>query len=192
VRRFVFILLLSAWTCSYGQAERELPDRYLFDQVMITGSTNMNEFHLDYRESDFSGIPSCVQGKDDTFRFLIPAGRIKAESKMMRTDFLEMIHADKYPDIVITLGENIVGDLRGSSILNHRIGLTLNGVTNNYQVKSVKEEGPSGQWLLSGAVKIRLSNFKIDPPKKFLGLVKVNDEVLINFKILFAANRGTR
>lgn len=152
----------------------------------------MSQFHLDYRESDFSEIPSGSQGKNEGFLFSIPAGRIKAESKMMRADFLEMIHVDKYPDIIIILGENIVGELSASSILNHRIGLTLNGVTNTYQVKSVKEEGPSGQWLLSGAVKIRLSNFKIDPPKKFLGLVKVNDEVLINFKILFAANRKTR
>jgi len=176
----------------YSQAEKDRLDHYLFDEVVITGSTNMNQFSLNYREKNYSAVPAPGGKNHDRFKISIPARKIKAESKMMLNDFLEMINARKYPVIAITLEEGIADKVLADSSLLHQVGLTINGITNSYHVRSRSVECDPGQWCLSGKFTVNLSNFEIEAPKKFFGLVKVEDEVFINFRILFSANnRGT-
>ncbi|MGV8134264.1 MAG: YceI family protein [Mangrovibacterium sp.] len=190
----IFILLFFyPGVVVYSQAEKDRFDHYLFDEVVITGSTNMNQFSLNYKENGYSAIPAPVGKNHDRFVISIPAGKIKAESKMMLHDFLEMINARQYPVIAVTLEEGIAEKVLADSILQHQVGLTINGITNRYDVRSLSVECDSGQRYLSGEFRVNLSNFNIDAPRKFFGLVKVEDEVLINFKILFSINgKGRR
>jgi hypothetical protein len=106
---------------------------------------------------------------------------------MMLNDFLKMINAHDYPAIMIILDDDLAGKAALNSGSLHRVGLTLNGTTNYYQVRLSSQEYFLGQWFISGKLKMKLSSFGIEPPRKFLGMVRLEDEVLINFKILFAS-----
>lgn len=176
----------------YSQAEKDRLDNYRIDEVVITGSTNMNQFSLNYGENNYSAIPAPDGKNHDRFMISIQARKIKAESKMMLNDFLKMINARKYPLIAITLEEDIANKVLADSSLLHQVGLTINGITNSYHVRSRSIECDPGQWCLSGSFAVNLSNFKVEAPKKFFGLIKLEDKVFINFKILFSANnKGT-
>lgn len=180
---FIFLFLYPGMN-AYSQAEKGRPDSYLFDEVVIKGSTNMNHFQLNYEEENYSEIPA-VGENPGRFRISIPAKKIKAESKMMLRDFLEMINARKYPLITITLEKDITDKILADSSLQHELDLTLNGITNRYQVQSRSIAYYSGQRCLSGTFRVNLTSFGIETPGKFFGLVKIEDEVFINFKILF-------
>ncbi|MEL7587903.1 MAG: YceI family protein [Prolixibacteraceae bacterium] len=187
---FILIVLFQAGLNGYSQAEKGKADRYLFDEVVIEGSTNMNRFHLNYRERHYSAIPETAIAEDDRFRILIPARDIMAESKLMRQDFLRMINAREYPFIYVALDEDIAARMAETSSLTHRIGLTLNGIARSYTIRSGSAECYPGQWCLTGNLKVKLSDFNIELPKKMFGLVKVNDEVFINFRILFSTAKN--
>ena len=164
--------------------DSEKPDNYMLKEVTITGSTNINHFQLSYSENHFSAIQENGQPQNK-FSVNIPARKIGAGSKAMLNDFLKMINAYKYPDIKITLDEDISKEMDATAAADHQIGLTLNGKTNTYICHSTSTEYNQDQWCLVGRLQFKLSDFGIDPPKKIFGIVKVEDAVFINFKIVF-------
>jgi len=180
--------LCSIWTPATGQmaAVKETFTRYMFDQVHILGTTNVNEFHMEYRESDFCKVPGDFRNESSVIEIEIPASQIQADSKMMLKDFLELIHADKYPTIEIEIdADEITFDEAGKSDLKN-ILITMNGITKEFKSRTYSDACFANQWCLTGELKIKLTDFNIQPPTKFLGMVKVRDEIFINFRILFS------
>ncbi len=160
---------------------------YIFDNIVIKGSTNINEFQLVYSEESFSSFDAKDTSVQNKLRVSIPASKFKADSKLMQKDFLELINADEHPLIKISLGDKQFSkELLNDSIqTNHSIKITLNGVTNSYDCISEWNKSYYNEWELAGKLKIRLTDFGINPPEKFFGVIKVKDEVFITFKILF-------
>ncbi len=180
----IIFIFLTAGLNGLAQSETVQADNYLFDQILITGKTNLNHFQMYYRDSSFTEIPGPTKNH---LRISIPARKIQAESKMMKNDFLNMINAHDYPAIVIILDSDLTTGSTFNSGSLYRIGLMLNGKTNQYQVRLTSGDRFKDQWFISGRLKMNLSSFGIEPPQKFFGLVKIEDEVFINFKILFAS-----
>ena len=100
-----------------------------------------------------------------------------------------MIDADRYPDIKITLDENISKGTDAPASTGFQVGLTFNGQTNTYICHYTSNACYQYRRCLTGKLQFKLSDFGIDPPKKFLGVVKVEDIVSINFKIVFTTNQ---
>ncbi|WP_423128369.1 hypothetical protein [Gaoshiqia sp. Z1-71] len=164
-------------------------ERYLFDQVIIKGTTNVNQFELSYREENYTPLPDTRGFQDKNLKIAIPARKIKAESKTMLDDFLDLINARQHPTINISMAENITGKLMNETDLKHEIRVTMNGITNTYTCTSEIEKPYQDQWRLNGEMDVLLTDFGIEPPRKFLGIVKVGNEVFISFKILFSTEK---
>ncbi|WP_394331163.1 YceI family protein [Draconibacterium orientale] len=59
--------------------------------------------------------------------------------------------------------------------------ITLAGHTHKYVVPCKISACDSSEILINGSLKVNLTDFNIEPPKKVLGTIKVNDEVFITF-----------
>lgn len=188
--RYTYLAIVLC-TLSYpvaGQmaAVKETFSRYMFDQVHILGKTNVNDFHMEYRENDFCEVPGDFRKGNSMVEIEIPADQIEADSKLMLNDFLELINADKYPTITIEIdSDEITFDQAGESDLK-TIGISMNGITKQFRSQTFSDACFGNQWCLTGELKIKLTDFNIKPPNKFFGLVKVRDEIFINFRILFS------
>ncbi len=182
---FVFLMLHQVSDAA-TPTNNVLLGSYLFEHVLIEGSTNLNQFQLSYSEDAFSLFPASNYGSSEFLRMAIPARKINAESNSMHNDFLELINANIHPTIIISLNEKITSDKLNLTVLRHQVSVTMNGVTNTYACFSEIKKSEYGSWNLAGRLGVRLTDFEIDPPRKFLGLVKVDDEVFISFKILFS------
>lgn len=159
---------------------------YLFDNIVILGSTNINQFQLVYSEQSFSNFDINDTSRASRLTVSIPAIKFKAESKLMYRDFLQLINAKEHPLINISLGEKFSSSLFSDSLkAKHSVKITINGVMNSYNCISELSRSYYNEWQLSGKLKVKLSDFGIDPPVKFFGVVKVKDEVFITFRILF-------
>ena len=184
---FVFLMLHRVTDAATPANNNNIPiGSYLFEHVVIEGSTNVNRFQLSYSEDAFSLFPSYNIGSSDFLRMAIPVQKINAESSSMHDDFLELINANKYPTIIISLNEKITSDKLDLTVLRHQVSVTMNGVTNTYACFSEIAKEEFVNWHLTGRLGVRLTDFGIEPPRKFFGLVKVDDEVFISFKILFS------
>ena len=57
--------------------------------------------------------------------------------------------------------------------------------TNSYFCNTKLQESYHNKWYFSGELNIKLTDFDLIPPEKFLGMIKVQDDVSIFFNILF-------
>lgn len=159
---------------------------YLFDNIVILGSTNINHFQFVYNEQSFSNLDINDTSRANRLMISIPATKFKTDSKLMYRDFLQLINAKEHPLINISLGENFSSCFFSDSLkAKHSVKITINGVTNSYNCISKLNRSYYNEWQLFGKLKVKLSDFQIDPPVKFFGVVKVKDEVFITFRILF-------
>ena len=76
--------------------------------------------------------------------------------------------------------------LNSETYTDQPIQITIAGVTREYHVFCLVNSCSDNLIYVSGYRYIKLTDFNLDPPKKFQGLVKVKDEVLINFGFVFS------
>ncbi|MGQ7871087.1 YceI family protein [Sunxiuqinia sp. sy24] len=182
----LFFYLITTAAFAQMAAKKETFSRYMFDQVHIQGKTNMNDFRMEYRDDNFCHVPSDFSKTNSLIEIEIPADQIEADSKIMLHDFLKLIHAKKYPTIAIEIdSQDIVFDSEGS-YEEKTIAVSMNGISRQFTCSTYSDACFGNQWCLTGELTIKLTDFDIEPPTKFLGLVKVKDEIFISFRILFS------
>jgi hypothetical protein len=159
--------------------------------INIAGTTNMNrfEFRLEFpMHQVFSVDPSDLKDQygQDMYKIYLPAKSFKADNQLILRDFLTLIKANLHPDIIIGVGYTQLLDfLMGNSPEMQYVRITLAGVTKVYPVAFLADVCSGNLVYVRGHKNIRLTDFGIQPPEKFLGLVKVENEVLINFGFVF-------
>ena len=73
--------------------------------------------------------------------------------------------------------------LQGRSELLGKIDLTLAGKTRVVETDCSYPKTSGDKILLKGEATINLNNFSLTPPKKMLGLINVDETILINFEV---------
>jgi len=160
--------------------------QYLFERIVIKGTTNVNKFQIVYSDDDFSYFSTKDTSKNSNLKMALPTGKFVATPEAMLKDFLDIIEAKKFPFIYIAIKDNLTKSFfENNSHFFPNVAVTIRGVSNVYTCESELENSYYNEWYFNGMLKLKLSDFGIDPPEKFLGLIRVKDEVQINFKILF-------
>jgi len=166
--------------------------------INITGNTNVNrfEFRLDYPIHKIFSVDHSVltsRHHTDVYEIFLPVNSFEADNQLVLRDFITLLKANLYPEIIIGIGYNQLLDFRKGE--NHHvqyIRITLAGVTKEYPVLFMVNSCSDNLVYISGYKNIRLTDFGIEPPEKFQGLVKVENEVLINFGFVFMFGSETQ
>lgn len=173
------MLILLIAVCSHVSAinnrNTTIPDD-CNNYVLIKGSSNINKF-------EFINLNTQINNKKNQNQSIqIPVYDFSGSNKLMLNDFYQLLNAANYPFIKIRLEayESATFDEEtGGKLLHTQI--TIAGRTQNYiipcQIEHCKENGV----VIKGNIEVKLSAFDIDPPKKVLGTVKVDDMVYIAF-----------
>ena len=107
----------------------------------------------------------------------------------MTSDFLKTLKAKEYPHIYIEfLSFQLNHSVREKNIQNNvtaKIAVTLAGVRKEYSFKLDSLLFAMDSITTSGKKEISMSDFNIAPPSALLGLVKADDLVTIDFRIVF-------
>jgi polyisoprenoid-binding protein YceI len=110
---------------------------------------------------------------------------------IMNKDTYKALKADIHPDIFFTLNTDIKSiqpGLAANTILAKGL-LTIAGVTNPVimQVNILIPE--KGRLYFKGSQILKLSDYGITPPSALLGAIKTGNEITINFKTNFTADK---
>jgi len=158
-------------------------------KVRIDGSTNVNQFHFYYdqpQEENFS-LASLSAGSAvdaSSLVFHVPVDKIDASNPAMLNDFKELLKASKYPKIRITLQDNELANLFAAKrVANIPLSITIAGITNDYNTPVEVVNDEENRVVVKGRTRIRLTDYNISPPRRFLGMIRVKDEVFVNFEI---------
>lgn len=161
--------------------------------VQIEGSTNINNFAFHQQFDGFSKSPIVNDGKNNLISIDIPARNFEASNPMMYDDFLKLIKADTYPiiSILIHYFPNELSNPDNQQITSN-ILVTLAGMQKSYIIPGVLQNCHNHQIRIQGTVKLNLNDFNLEPPTKFLGMVRVNKEVFVNFGLTMQNNFLTK
>lgn len=157
--------------------------------IDITVESNVNRLFFKY---DLKG--GCLTmsdriktnfGPDTAFYIIrVPVKEFRSTNQLAYRDFLDLVRAEEYPYLEIAVPEKPVPlSLPGEPVILNDVAVTFTGVTRYYNVRSRIEnhDGETDNRLLTGIIRIKLTDFDIDPPVKLAGLVKVRDEIIVKF-----------
>lgn len=156
--------------------------------INIAGRTNLNQFRLYQDVADNFIFTEARHSKIriDEYGILelrIPVLNFEASSKFVYRDFIELLDASKNTHIIIILKKNEVRKLSNQSHSDTiEIGVILNGISNYYKIPGQTKNCTDGSKFISGIKTLKLTDFKLEPPEKSFGLIKVENELIVNFE----------
>jgi hypothetical protein len=154
--------------------------------ISIKGSSNVNEFELINISPSISEAPETVTNSGTFRKIQIAVDDFTGPNDRMVQDFKEMVDAGNYPLITIFIEQKELADFdETTGLTNFKTKISIAGVAQKYTVPCSVESKLDGGYLLDGSFSLKLTDFKIDPPQKLMGLVQVKDKVFINFVFNF-------
>ena len=190
LQKYFLSLLIFLFAWHSMEAEKTCAENifYSLQQISIVGHTNVNNFWLKYsgieplqKITDMADIPHLKQ-KSITINIL--ARNFVCSNKLMKNDFLSLIHADESPYINIQLqGFQGLANIKNDSMEVMLVNITLAGIKQSMEVYCNITKDSANYFTMTGSRLVKLSDFNLRAPSKFFGLVKVNNEITINFEI---------
>ena len=111
----------------------------------------------------------------------VPVTAFTCPNDEMRQHLIEALKADKFPEIVYRLEKYEVTPA-GTTASG---AMTITGVTQPLSFPIVLKPSPQGVQI-EGNTRLEFKAFNLDPPVVFLGLLKVGQQIRIEFKGLVA------
>lgn len=166
-------------------------------ELQIFGESNVNTFSFRYNQQ-YLQKDMCVTVKSNAERISLDNAVLKLKvkgfdsgHKIMNKDLYDLLKADLYPNVSIDF-QSVVPQLKSSPYKSLEVNakVMMAGQLHNeiIEVKALKS-GESFHYV--GKTKLNLKNYCIEPPVKFMGLVKVHEELTINFDLIFEAEENS-
>lgn len=166
-------------------------DEYPGNYVHISGETNINCFECNYdinsdHHSSDNVFVKYTQVSGQTIKTYIPVSKFECSNSLMYNDFQELLKSSEYPYITIEIDPSQIRNiLPNKSSMDLNLSITLADVTNVQHISCGINSYPNSTVSITGEAIIHLADFQIKPPVKFMGLIKVKDEVKIKFSFNF-------
>lgn len=116
-------------------------------------------------------------------KFAVETMKLDCDNGTMNGHMRKALHADKNPEIAFTLTSyelnkngGVTGTLQGD--------LLINGVTKQIMLPVEFAAGPNGTLRITGKYLLKMTDWKVTPPKLMLGTLKVNEMVMVGFDLL--------
>jgi polyisoprenoid-binding protein YceI len=182
------IFLLSITQALYAQSVYKLtPGKDV--NVKVLGSSNVHDWTM-----TSTGIVSQGEFKVEGdqlksltgFSFTVDAKSLKSEHDGMDNRTYKAINADKYPKIIYKLTSATISPIQKGKFLIKAIGdLTISGATQTITLNVTATVNADNSITCTGSEKIKLTDYKIQPPSFMLGAMKVANDLTIQFNLIY-------
>ena len=158
--------------------------------LTITGDTNVRDFLCEYDTERLARTHQVSFSTDsDWLRFRNTILQLKnagfdCGNRGINSDFHSLLRSKEHPIIDLELKEI---HLKQKDVAQAKVRITIASKSNDYEIPVKlttisKDQGDMVQ-LLGGHLKLNISNFGLEPPKKLFGLIVVKDDIQINFDL---------
>lgn len=163
--------------------------------LQITGHTNVNSFTCQYQGEFYQDTLSVTATKGNDMWHVqnavlaLETKRFDCHNPLMNADLLDLLQAEKYPQILIQLisvPEKGAQRLKSSAVntIPVKVNIFMAGKERQYML-NVKRQQNASTSLYTGHLDLNITDFGLCPPKKMLGLVTVKEQVSIDFNVAF-------
>ncbi|MEO2072861.1 MAG: YceI family protein [Zunongwangia sp.] len=154
-------------------------------QLKISGDTNINSFTCVFNPQELpEKLITKFERNQQKFIFKNTSLKLNAKafdcgSRPINRDFEALIKAEKYPFIYLNLKE-LKLQSQNSALIS--LNIEIAGIKKLYKVP-VKIDNSKSNY--TGIIHLNIDDFKLEPPKKVFGLIKVKKEIQIDFDLYF-------
>ena len=159
-------------------AVKVLGSSNVHDWVMTaTGLESQGDFKFD-AQNELTGLT--------TLNFSVDVKSLKSEHASMDDRTYKTISADKYPKVVYKLtSATVTTTAKGKYLIKTKGELTIADVTQPISMDVTAVLNADNSISCTGSEKLKLTDYKIDPPSFLLGAMKVTNDLTIQFNLLF-------
>lgn len=167
--------------------------------VSLSGSSNVNTFECFSNSRNSKGaLAITVNGDDNAISFSDALINLKVKSfdcnnPFLNKDLYKALGAEEAPYISIELIDakptrqmEIGSTLAGT--INTTIAVTINNKCRIMEVPIDWQRAGISSFRFTGSKEISMSDFDITPPSPAFGLIKVHNQISINFSIIVEAS----
>lgn len=163
--------------------------------IQISGTSNINNFKLTSPLSPVNLEDSInikrINLDSPVIEVHIPIKDFRTSNPLIYKDFIKFLKAESYPFIIIGIKYQTLDNIYQKSLKKYfQLEITMTGITQEYSVAYETSTCYNEYIFIQGLKKIKLSDFNLKPPEKLKGLIKVNNNLLINFGFLYNCNNN--
>jgi hypothetical protein len=193
-RTAAFFVMIFSWTVLSGQGGNAPYTSNFKSYLRIDGQTNISRFNLQQVIGD-----QAICNPDNSswiynqakkrYEIYIPVREFRASNKMIYTDFLTLVNSGTHPDIIVHIGKtdfiNLFNSYHSARI---PVGITVAGKTRIYNIQCALSRCEGNSMIIQGLHQLNLTDFKLEPPSKTLGLIHVKNELIVKFEFRLPYN----
>lgn len=157
--------------------------------LKIEGTSNIHDWDMVAKNQQGKLVGELENGqlvKISQLEFTVKAENLESGKSGMDKNAYKALNTDKHPNITYKL--NKVNNIDCTSPSNCKItangSLTINGVTR--PIDLIFDAKISGDKItLSGSKPLKMTDFKVDPPKAMFGTITTGDQITVKFETVF-------
>ncbi len=157
--------------------------------LRIDGKTNISSFRCDINE--YAQQDTVLLYRDEHQPVLIKGGLVinvncfDCHQKYITSDLRKTLKADETPFFQIHLLNIGYFNMQpGRQPIRGWVDVTLAGITRRMEINYVLQVSGNNNILLTGEQQMLFSDFKLTPPRKLAGLIKVENEINVQFQLV--------
>ncbi|MEX0685556.1 MAG: YceI family protein [Balneolales bacterium] len=163
-------------------------------QIWIEGTTTINDFQCEAGSFDgkgvlekgnsISGQQAKVKREELTIWAKIPVESFDCGKNRMNRDLYNALKGDEFPHIIFEFKEAIPTNDSNGDMFKVTGDLTIAGVTKEVMFDVKGDQKNEKYWRAVGNTDISMNDFNIDLPSPMLGMIKVRDQMTVNFVLI--------
>jgi polyisoprenoid-binding protein YceI len=162
-------------------------------RVWITGSSNVSRFSceaagvtgtVDLRANPTRGSVLSGQNVSDAPSLRIPVSRLDCGPEARNREMRRALRAGAYDAIEFHLDSYDVYPAGSGHTVRVAGRLRIAGVERAVVVTATAEADTLGRLHVRGTSPVRMTEHGVEPPRRFAGLLRVRDEVVVHFDIV--------
>lgn len=159
----------------------------------VAGTSSLHDWTMTSKTAEGEALIS-MEGKTLTgiqkLSITIEAESLKSEKSSMDDNAYESLKTKKYPEITFILKQIKSIEMKEDYYLVDAEGvLTIAGESRTIAVQA--KAYPNGSNLkFTGSKKIKMTDYKVDPPTALFGTIRTGDELTINFNLTFKSKQS--
>lgn len=156
--------------------------------MTVKGTSTMHDWESSVEKMECNALykiedDNLVAIRDAVIR--IPVKSIRStKGKMMDNKTWEAFQYSKFPSVFFTLTSETIDPV--TRIAELAGNLTMAGTTKKIALSVNYKVLPNGELQITGSKKIKMTDFKMEPPTAMLGSIEVGDEVTITFDLVLS------
>jgi polyisoprenoid-binding protein YceI len=188
--KILLLLILNSTICVSAIAQTVYKTE-AFD-IRLNGTSSLHDWEMKaVKGNSVASFTVNAKGKLASLSrlsFTLPVTNLKSSKKSMDKNTYKALHADKNPNISFVLTSATVTDMGENTYeLNCKGKMTIAGTSIQTQLMATSIYNPADKsFTVTGIKKMKMTDYKVKPPKALLGTITTGDDISISYNIKYS------